>query len=375
MKKQVILFGLLAGVMSATSAFAAASDAKPLNELLGLRKAPTFNSALAIPTPVQSKAVQTTAADGGVVINASVVYPNNVQGMWAYSTTSSNPKRLSVDPEILATGGGIEANGKYYITRYREMMGFEEIKTVSYTTSDWKEDDNYTGLINYVATTMAYDALRDEVYGCFINETRNGYNFVRWNYDRYQPALVIAPIERPWSGSAFSSDGTLYAIERNGDLYKVNITNGEMTLVGKTGVESTYLGDATIDTDTDIMYWSVCNDSEYALYTVDIKTAAANKLYDFANEEQLCGMYIAKEKKYSDDAPAKVSSVSASFSSSSLSGSIAFYTPNYTIAQARLDSEIELTYTVKANGKVIATGTSLPNKRVTVPVTMDVKDN
>lgn len=376
MKKQVILFGLLAGVMSASSMFAAPSDPKPLNELLGLRQAPAFNSALAIPNPVQSKAVQEAATDGGIVINASVIYPSNVQGMWAYSTTSSNPQRLSIDPNIVATGGGIEANGKYYFNRYLEMMGFEEIKTFSYTTSDWTEYDAFTGKIEYVATTMAYNHLRDEVYGCFINETRTGYNFVRWNYDRYQPGPVIAPIERPWSGAAFSSDGTLYAIERNGDLYKVNISNGEMTLVGKTGVESTYLSDATIDIDTDIMYWSVCNDSEYALYSVDIKTAVANKLYDFDNEEQLCGMYVVKAAPvYNEAAPARISSVSANFSGTSLSGSISFSAPNYTVAQDRLDAEVELTYTVRANGKEIATGTVFPGKRVSVPVTVDVKDN
>lgn len=311
-----------------------------------------------------------------MIINASVIYPNNVQGMWSYNTTSWNPTRLSVDPTIIATGGGIEANGKYYITRYMEMMGFEEIKTLSYLTSDWSEYDNYTGTINYVATTMAYNPLRDEVYGCFINEDRNGYNFVRWNYDRYQPAAVIAPLERPWSGSAFSADGTLYAIERNGDLYKVNIADGKMTLVGSTGVTSEYLGDATIDTATDIMYWSVCSDNEYALYTVDIKSAKAAKLYDLVNEEQLCGMYIApKAEDNNPAAPAKISSVTASFSGTSLSGNIIFTAPNYTISQERLDSETELDYTIKANGKVIATGKTLPNKRVTAPVTMDEKDN
>lgn len=376
MKKKSTILGLLFSVITSFSATALPVAERSVNELLGVRNGTVFNTSAVTPQALPQRIGAQKVSAEGVTINASVIYPSQACGMWGYNTTSWNPTRLSVDPEILATGGGIEANGKYYVNRYREMMGFEEIKTLSYFTSDWSEYDSYTGKINYVATTMAYTPVRDEAYGCFINETRTGYDFVRWNYDRYMPAVVIAPLERPWSGSAFSADDTLYAIERNGDLYKVDIHNGEMTLVGSTGVTSDYLGDATIDTDTDTMYWSVCTDTEFALYTVDITTAKATKLYDLVNEEQLCGMYIVpKAEEISADAPAKISSVSTSFSGSSYSGNISFYTPTYTVGQARLDADTELTYVVKANGKEIATGTALPNKRVQVPVTMEVKDN
>lgn len=376
MKKKSTILGLLFSVIASFSASALPVAQRSVNELLGVRKGTVFNTSAVTPQAAVRRAGAQQVSTDGPVINASVIFPSNAQGMWGYNTSSWNPTRLSLDPAIFASGGGIEAGGKYYFTRYIEMMGLEEIKTVAYYTSDWTEYDSYTGKINYVATTMAYSPVRDEVYGCFINEDRTGYNFMSWNYDRFAPVRVITPLERPWSGSAFAADGTLYAIERNGDLYKVDIHDGEMTLVGSTGVTSDYLGDATIDTDTDIMYWSVCTDTEFALYTVDITTAKATKLYDLANEEQLCGMYIVpKAEVINPDAPAKVSSVSPSFSGTSLTGSIGFYAPNYTQGQDRLDAETELTYVLKANGKEIATGTCLPNKRVSVPVTMTVKDN
>lgn len=81
MKKQIILFGLLVGMMGASSAFAASSDSKQLNELLGLREAPSFNSASVKPNKVQAQSVQPMATDGGVVINASVIYPSQAKGM------------------------------------------------------------------------------------------------------------------------------------------------------------------------------------------------------------------------------------------------------------------------------------------------------
>ncbi len=381
------LFTLTGGVIilcSAISATAAPLVQKPLAELLGLRTAASANSAFASGTatapgakaPVRSAATDLAEATG-VTINASVVYPNNAQGMWSYNTTEWNPTRLSIDPEILATGGGLEANGKYYVNRYREVMGFEEIVTLNYLTSDWTVYDGpYNGKIEYIATTMAYDPLRDEAYGCFINPERNGYNFVRWNYDRFLPSATICALERPWSGCAFSSDGTLYAIEQNGDLYRVNIKTGEMTLVGSTGVSATYLGDATIDRTTDTMYWCATTDTDYGLYSVDITNATATKIYDLVNEEQLCGMYIpTTAEEPAQGAPAKISSISTSFSGTSLSGKISFSSPRLTVGNTVLPADENITYTVKANGKEIATGECLPNKRVDVPVEMPEKDN
>lgn len=373
-------FGILVSAAALTiSAFAAnVSGQKSVQELLGLRSVPqqTFESTgapmKATTTPCRLKAAP--AEGNETQIMASVIYPNNVQGMWSYSLTEWNPTQVKIG--IIATGGGFAANGKYYLNRYLEALGFEEIRKLSYYLDSWEEYDNYVGSINEVATTMAYSPLRDEVYGCFINSERTGYNFVLWNYDYYSTKRVICPIERPWSGCAFSSDGTLYAIERNGDLYTVNLKNGAMTLVGSTGIETPYIGDATIDTATDIMYWSVDNDTEVGLFSVDLTTAQATKLYDLANGEQLAGMYIPSAAADAPSgAPAKPGSVSASFSGVNLNGTIRFSSPNYTVGGDKLPSEEEIDYTVRANGTVIATGKCLPYKTVSASVTLPEADS
>ena len=120
MRKLFTLAGGVIVICSAISATAAPLTQKPLAELLGLRTTSSSNTAFASGTAIAPAAkVPSGRAAGlaeatGVTINASVVYPNNAQGMWSYSTTEWNPTRLSIDPEILATGGGLEANGKYY---------------------------------------------------------------------------------------------------------------------------------------------------------------------------------------------------------------------------------------------------------------------
>lgn len=357
----------------AASLSAAPLAPQPLESLLGLRQTPQGQFAQAAPV-AQQQAPRCYALASGAsapVINASVIYPDNVQGMWSYSPSEWNPVKLANG--IVATGGGFAASGYYYITRYLEAMGFEEIKTINYNISDWSEYDSYTGKINYVATTLAYSDILDVVYGCFVNEERTGYNLCEWNYSYFQPKRTVAALERPWAGCAFSADGTLYAIERNGDLYTVDLKTGAMTLVGSTGIESVYTADATIDTATDIMYWCVNTDSNNALYQVDIKNATATKLYDLLNEEQLSGMYVvAPEKTYDPASPAAISSTpSLSFSGSKLTGNIAFYTPRLAYDGSVLDTAADLDYTIRANGKTIATGQAKPNTRTTVPVTLE----
>ena len=372
-----LIMGGVITLLSPLSVHAAPLAPQPLGKLLGLKSAPVqsfTHDGAPVKAPAEKRQAPYATSAEGPVINASVVYPSNAQGMWSYNTSEWNPRQLAIG--ITATGGGFAANGYYYITRYLEAMGFEEIKTINYNISDWSEYDSYSGKIEYVATTMAYHPQRDEVYGCFINPERNGYNFVLWNYSYFQPSRVICPLERPWSGCAVASDGTLYAIERNGDLYSVDIKTGEMTLVGATGVESTYMGDATIDPATDTMYWSVTTDTDFGLYSVDITTAKATKLYDLINEEQLCGMYIpAAEAATQAGAPAKISSVNASFSGASMTGKIIFTSPRVTFAGDALPPEDEISYTIKANGTVIAKGTCLPNKRTEVAVEMTEPDS
>ena len=379
---KLVIQSLVAALMTATAAVSANAQSilspTGLDELIGIKQVTQQNQTFAqtgASVGFKAKALADEQPDDNSLrICGSVIYPDNVIGIWSYGTEKWDPRRITIN-RIQATGGGVAVRDKYYCNTYLSMMGFEEIKTYSYLMSDWSEYDAYVGQINYVATTMAYNKDRDEVYGCFINAERNGYNLVQWNYDRYLPVKVICPLERKWSGCAFSSDGTLYAIENNGDLYKVNYRTGEMTLVGATGVTTKYVADAIIDPATDTMYWCVADDGNYGMYSVDIASAKATKLYDLENQEQICGMYIPDNKTYSDDVPAAVSSVSASFSGVSMSGKITFTTPRYTKTQTLLDADTPLAYTVKANGKVVATGEELPGKRVEAPVEMTETDN
>lgn len=374
---------LTMGLSLLTGLTTLATGPQNISSLLGLKNA-TGGGAMALTgAPVRAKSLSPSQErikgidnpDGSkVYILGCVVSPDHITGMWSYTTDAWDPNRL--ESGIYATGGGFGTDSYYYANSYREAMGYEEIKTSNYDLNTWEEYDSYTGKIQYVATTMAYSPARDQVYGCFINESRTGYVFVEWRYDYFQVQRTICPLEKPWAGCAFSSDNTLYAIDRDGDLWTVALTDGKMTKVGSTGISTQYLADATIDTNTDTMYWCVNTDTENALYTVDIKTAKATKLYDMENEEQLCGMYVPSFKTYASDVPEAISSVSLSFSGTSLSGKVSFSMPSrLNDKSTSIPAGTEMTYIIRANGKEIARGTSTRGTRVNADVTLPTTDS
>lgn len=313
---------------------------------------------------------------GKTMITGSVIYPHNAVGMWNFPLDSYEPTQLV--QHINANAGGFAANdGYYYAGWYSSMSGIEALQVYSYDIAKgFEQYDNYNNQpLENIATTMAYSPWRDATYGCFFNKTLDGYVFAKWQYSYFRKEVEICPLERPWSGCAFDSKSQLYAIEQNGDLYRVDLFTGAMTKIGSTGVSSTFTGDAVIDPATDIMYWSVGNDTENALYSVDLSTATARKLYDYAGAEQLAGMYIA-EPAPAAEAPDKVSSFSIRMSTPSVKMSVPLQwsMPRYTVAQQALPDGEELKWYLYDNGKEVATGSALKGASVSQTVTLDKTD-
>lgn len=374
---------LTLGLSAVTILTALSAGPQSTSSLLGLKSAKGGGAMALTGAPVRATSLSPRQQrikgidnpDGSkVYIVGCVVSPDHITGMWSYTPDAWDPNRL--ESGIFASGGGFGTDSYYYANSYREAMGYEEIKTSSYSLDTWEQSDSYTGKIEYVATTMAYCPDRDQVFGCFVNPERTGYNLVEWNYDYFQAKRTVCPIEKPWAGCAFSSDNTLYAIDRDGDLYTVALSDGKMTKVGSTGITTKYLADATIDIKTDVMYWCVNTDTENALYTVDIKTAKATKLYDMENEEQLCGMFIPRFVTYGSDVPEAVSSISTSFSGTSLAGKLSFSMPSRLNDKSTgIPAGTELTYIIRANGKEIARGSALRGARVNAEVTMPCTDS
>lgn len=309
-------------------------------------------------------------ADADVKFNAAVSYPPQAAGMYEFTTASYNPVQLARN--VYASGGGIAFDGYYYGVRFEYVAGIPGIAQQSFNLKTWELSEEYSGNMSDVATAMAYNEDRDEAFGCYFNEDGQTFRFCSVNI-AYFGKTKIADLPKGWGACAFDAEGTLWAIDEDGALFTVDTKTGTLTPKGDTGLATEWITGGFIDKESGKFIYSVKTSEEAALYSVDLATATATKLYDFENEEQVGGFYIP-ETEPSGDVPAAVYSVNLSFSGTSLSGKVQFQMPSKKYDGT--PGEGPLTWHVYANGKEIATGESQfgASGYQAVEVTLDKSD-
>ncbi len=292
------------------------------------------------------------AAEAEVKFNAAVSYPPQAAGMYQFTTSSYNPVQLARN--VYASGGGMAYDGYYYGIRFEVISGIPGIAQQSFDLKTWEIEDNYSGTMEDVATALAYNEDRDETFGCYYNSDGDSFRFCSVNVP-YWGKTKIADLPKGWGACSFDAAGTLWAIDEDGALFTVDTRTGALTPKGDTGLATEWITGGFIDNESGKFIYSVKTSSEAALYSVDLATASATKLYDFENEEQVGGFYLPVAEPAAG-VPAAVSSVNLSFSGTSLTGKVQFQMPRYKYDGSA--GEGPLTWHVYANGREVATGES-----------------
>jgi hypothetical protein len=97
---------------------------------------------------------------------------------------------------------------------------------------------------------------------------------ILWSFDPEIPSsTLVGAMDICFDGLGFNADGLLYGISQTScDLYIIDQTNADVTLIGSTGITSqTFLGGLTFSSDGTL--YAVLND---ALYTLNPDTGTAN---------------------------------------------------------------------------------------------------
>ena len=307
----------------------------------------------------------------------------NILGSVIYS--ASSPKGFYRIPVTAGTGleavytatnkvpdtnyGGVAIDGVYYVAWQYDFYGITLVNYVdAYDMNTW-EKLSHTEIksLGMFASDVSLDPISGKVFGCYINNDGDGYVFGTADYVNLT-RTAIAPIDVQWNGVAFDSDGTLYAIDMNGDLLIVDKGTGATTKVGSTGVTPKYQSSAVIDPKSHRMFWSVFGDDQTGrFYEVDKSTGKATLLYQFPGNEEVCGLVvIAPEAE--DYAPAAVSDLTLNFPDGSLSGTVDFTAPTTYFCGETGTGDI--TYNILANDTEVATGTTSFGASVKAPVTL-----
>lgn len=306
----------------------------------------------------RARRVATVTGDGttiyGEVTHSNAMDVTTADGLaWGlYSFNASDPMTvtpLTIHNTLCANGGGTYRKGKLYFTSYYEdytgTLGY--LYFIEMDLSDYSIERHALTPDTYqsIAADMTYDPVGDKIYGVsFDPDDYNLTSYILVDYDITTGyPQTVAPIARM---SAIASDnmGQLWGVRySDGQLVKIDKSNGEVTEVGPTGVNPIYNGTACFDFETGKLYWA-SNErttNKSALYEIDTTTGAAGMISLFPDGESWSALYIPRADDIANLSP--VSGLTANFDGSSTEGSISFTAPSTTVDGTAISGDVTVT--------------------------------
>lgn len=152
------------------------------------------------------------------------------------------------------------------------------------------ELSGYTSHIN----DMSYDYSTKTMYA--ISVLNDAYTQLFTIDLNTAESKLVADLDRRFFTLACNYEGQLYGISFEGDLCKIDKTNGNVTVVGATGWHPTYYQSMEFDHSDETLYWAANlmggTDFDDCIATVDINTGAAQKVAAVGNSPQIAGLYV-----------------------------------------------------------------------------------
>ena len=152
------------------------------------------------------------------------------------------------------------------------------------------ELSGYTSHIN----DMSYDYSTKTMYA--ISVLNDAYTQLFTIDLNTAESKLVADLDRRFFTLACTYEGQLYGISFEGDLCKIDKTNGNVTVVGATGWHPTYYQSMEFDHSDETLYWAANlmggTDFDDCIATVDTNTGAAQKVAAVGNSPQIAGLYV-----------------------------------------------------------------------------------
>lgn len=279
-------------------------------------------------TPSTTYIVANVVENGGLGFSESNV-------MVRMTPVSGGSIRRIGTSEVYADGGGFYADGAYYTTRLERNPSGAVIRAYNlvYDAESWTCLKTSSILpvkgLSTVSLASSWDEMTSKAYGCY--RTKEGSGLVFASMDRNFNVTEIAPVaeSHAWLAASFDGNGVLYAVERNGDLVRVDISDGITHRIGNTGLSSSHTSAGAIDRTTGIFYMTRIKDdfSATTLYGIDTATARATPLCDLPGGATRLGAMYVMDPIAADKAPAAPEEVTFDFREGSLEGTIGFRIP------------------------------------------------
>lgn len=317
-----------------------------------------------------------TAGEALPTVYGSVIFglkweqmQNPPYGIYAVPPTDGNAiQAVATSPDLKANGGGVYADGLYYLISYADgASGTVATLRVYDVAAGWKLLRQIDRLpAQSVANDLTYDPAGDTIYGVF------------WSHDKVYTLGTLDPLtglshaigelSDPLIALASDKQGRLYGIGAYGMLYEVNKQTAALTEVGSTGQTIRYAQSATFDFASGRLIWAMTPHDfakEVELCEVNPQTGATTTLTTVPNRYELTGIYT--ESPFTEsDAPARATDLQLNYPQGALNGSLSFALPTTTFGGASLSAD-GLTYTVTLDDQVLAeNATAQPGQTLTL---------
>lgn len=295
--------------------------------------------------------------------------------MYQLPTGHQQPLVMVCD-NLIARYGGVRIDNLYYNVTQWGPSHAPTYYLRKYNIDTWElAEEIVLKDASLYSDCIAADPTTGYVYGCFRT---NGVNAGSYeicladfkNKSPYKlPALhkCTSNADR-WSACAFTPDGTLYAINMEGTLLKINKTKGTGTVVGPTGIVPYNIGGAMVDPDSGkFFYYGSLADLTSAIYEINLETGEATKVLILPDGLTINGLAPVAPMP-ADGAPGYITDAQYSFTDGSLTGTLTFTAPTKTFGRKNLSGS--LTYTVLDGEEQVAEGTVQAGQQAQVAVSV-----
>lgn len=199
------------------------------------------------PTLVALKAGANPITITGHLI-ARTGYNNNKMGLYKFPATA-NPTLDSLSESFNFAGGasGFVKDGKYYSTRLLPTFGYNFVYASVFNLETGKfiltsqSATPATDCQSITTGNLVYDPTTDKVYGQFYETNytlNNTFGTLNYNETGNWTHTAIAQLKNRYVAMGVDNTGQLYGIDINGQLRKIDKTDGTETFVGSTGHHS-----------------------------------------------------------------------------------------------------------------------------------------
>lgn len=317
----------------------------------------------------------------------SVIYSDdweNIQGwskLYGYYSfqPTSNPtlSKVMLDPNLYVNGGGCYSDRKIHYHIW-EMYADEDSDTgITFNdfycvvnTDRWEyEQDPIRNSVTdaYVTYDMTYDPTTGNIYAL--------------NWGPYEDTYCNLAVVNPDSGEssdvgrlnamcvlAANNFGQLFSVDYDGTVYYLDKQTGEAIPLGNSGVKPKYMQSATVDPETNTIYWTATlANGDGILYTIDTTTGALTQIARMPGNAEVTGLFIEADRK-GLDAPAPLSDFIVNYTDGK--SRVSFTIPSKGFDGSALSGTINAY--VYVDGKQVVAKSGQPGENVTAE--FDVTD-